>query len=455
MIEELLTRNEDKTLDFKESTQSLPSIVKTVVAFANTAGGILVIGVQDRTKKIVGVPNALDEEERLANVISDSIVPFLVPNIEIQTYRKKELILIHVPHVAGPYYVKSAGTERGVFVRCGSTSRVADAEMLETLRLYTKKISFDEISYGQAKTNALDWDVIKKLFEQVDKKITERKAEDLGLLVTHASKTSPSFGGIILFGSNRLRVFPDAIIRCVRFIGTNKAHVLDHIELDSYPVLALDQAIHFIEKNTLTSAKIGRTKRTDIKQYPPVAIREALVNALLHADYAAKGASIMIAVFDDRIEITSPGGVPLGMTLERALAGSSRVRNRVIARVFRELKLSEQWGSGLQRIIDSCEQKGLESPKFEDLITEFKVTLYAREIRSISIDASQKEFIGYLKKKEKISTKQAAEFFGIAPRNARVKLKKLVDSGLIKKIGTSAKDPHGRYVLAQGLKKAK
>lgn len=449
MIEDILTKDEGKVLEFKESAQSLPDIIKTVIAFANTASGLIVIGVQDRTKKIVGVLNTLDEEERLINAISDSIAPILVPNVEIQTYRKKELILIHVPHVAGPYYLKSAGPERGVFVRIGSTSRVADTEMLETLRLFAKRVSFDEIPYGQAKANTLDWDVIKNLFHEVGKNFTMRKAEALELLVTHAEQSSPSFGGIILFGLNRLKIFPDAIIRCTRFIGINKAKVLDHLDITSYPVLALNEAINFIERNTSKSAKIGRTKRVDIPEYPTIAIREAIINAVIHADYAIKGTSIMIAIFDDRIEITNPGGIPLGMTLERALAGSSRVRNRVIARVFRELNLIEQWGSGLQRIIDTCTEQGLEKPLFQDFNTEFKVTLYATKSREVILDPLQKKFINYLGKKEKVSTKEAAEFWSIAPRNARVKLKHLLDAGLIKKIGTSAKDPQSRYILSK------
>lgn len=459
MIEKLLATNEGKTLEFKETTQSLSSIIKTVVAFANTAGGILVIGVQDRTKKVVGISNALDEEERLTNAISDSIAPLIIPNIEIQTYRKKELIIINVPHLAGPYYVKATGPERGVYVRFGSTSRVADPEMLDAIKLYTKKVSYDELPYAQAPITALDWPIIEKLFQTVGKNITNTKAEDLGLLVTRANKTSPSFGGIILFGLNRHKVFPDAIIKCVRFIGINKANVLDHIEINAYPVYALEQALHFIEKHTITGVRFGHIKRVDLTQYPRTATREAIINALMHTDYAINGASIMVAIFDDRIEISNPGGIPIGMTLERALAGSSRVRNRVIGRTFRELKLSEQWGSGLQRIIDSCIKQGLIMPKFEDFNVEFKVTMYAQKTAAKSakksrkttrsIDVRSDKVIDYLKEHDAISTKDAAKIWKIAPRNARVKLKKLTDVGIIKRIGTNPKDPYGCYIFAQ------
>lgn len=447
LIEELIAKNEGKTLEFKESTQSISGIIKAVIAFANTAGGTIIIGIQDRTKKIIGVTNALDEEERLTNVISDSISPFIVPNIEIRTYRKKELILIHVAHAAGPYYLKSAGIEKGVYVRFGSTNRIADTEMLEALQLFTKKISFDEIAYPQLHADALDWDAIRKCFQEIHNDITANKAENLGLVIIKGDALSPSFGGIILFGINRIKIFPDAIIRCVRFLGDNKAKVLDYADIISYPVIAFEEVIRFIERNTRMGAEIGRLKRIDIPQYPPVAIREAVINAIIHTDYAAKGASIMIAIFDDRIEITNPGGLPLGMTLDRALSGSSRVRNRVIARVFRELKLTEQWGSGIQRIITSCEEAGLQKPLFEDLDTEFRVTLFATKTHKKPLDEAHKELITLLKKKKKISTKEVAALWDIAPRNARAKLKYLADIGLIQRVGNSKKDPRSGYIL--------
>jgi ATP-dependent DNA helicase RecG len=455
MLEELLNQQESKTLEFKENTSSLTSIIKTVVAFANTAGGTLVIGVQDRTKKIVGVKNSLDEEERLTSAIADSISPFMVPDIDIQSYKEKELIIIRVPHLAGPFYVKKDGIERGAYIRLGSTNRAADAQKLAILRLYTKNISFDELACQKMTYHDLDWQTIKEVFAQAQKKITDVKAENLGMLVSHAGKLSPSNGGIILFGSNRTDLFPDAIIRCARFLGSTKAEILDHLDIDAYPTHAIEQALHFIRRNTTMSAKFGRIQREDIPEYPVTAIRESIVNALLHTDYSFAGASIKIAIFDNRIEITSPGGLPLGMTLERALAGASQVRNRVLARVFRELNIIEQWGSGLQRIIDSCLKHNLEHPIFEEFDDmEFKVTLYNAQHATkkqttsrTSFDAPQKEFVNHLKKHKKISTKEAAELWDIAPRNARIRLKNLAAAGIIKRVGTSAQDPKGVYVL--------
>ncbi len=124
MIDQLLAENEGKTIEFKETARSLSGIMKTVVAFANSAGGIIVIGVKDKTKELVGLPQILSEEERLANAITDSILPLLTPDIEIQSSRGKELLIIRVSHGTGPYYLKSEGSERGVYVRFGSTNRV-------------------------------------------------------------------------------------------------------------------------------------------------------------------------------------------------------------------------------------------------------------------------------------------------------------------------------------------
>ncbi len=226
MIENLLAQSESKTIEFKESTRSLDGIIKTVIAFANTAGGTLVIGVKDGSKEIVGLSNILQEEERISNSLADNVVPLLLPDIEIQTIRDKELLIINIPHSVGPYYLKSAGSERGVFVRFGSTNRVADSETLATLRLMAKNICFDELPLPNEK---LDIVSIKKTFGAVNKRPTENTFEQLGITTRRTGKTCPTNGGILLFGENRLGCFPDTLIRCARFAGTNKAYIIDQL----------------------------------------------------------------------------------------------------------------------------------------------------------------------------------------------------------------------------------
>ena len=178
-----------------------------------------------------------------------------------------------------------------------------------------------------------------------------------------------------------------------------------------------------------------------------MALRESITNAIVHTDYSIKGVYISIEIFDDRIEITNPGGLPFGFTMERAMAGSSRIRNRVIAKVFYHVKWIEKWGSGLRRIVNECKQQGLREPLFEEVNNQFRVTMYAAKVRKATTFIWQDELVAYLKKKRKISTKLAAELWMVTPRTARLRLIKLIDAGIIQKMGTSSSDPLGIYVL--------
>ena len=161
MLESLITQNESKTLEFKENTKSLTPILKTIVAFANTAGGTIVIGVSDKEKRIVGVKNPLQEEERLANIISDSIRPLLIPDIQILSIRNKELLVINIPHLAGPFYLKSSDVERGTYVRAGSTNRLADSETILSLKMLAKNTTFDELPCIGSTFSDVDDDILK------------------------------------------------------------------------------------------------------------------------------------------------------------------------------------------------------------------------------------------------------------------------------------------------------
>lgn len=450
MIENLLGRNEGKTLEFKESTQTLKGIIKAVIAFANTAGGDIVIGVKDKTKEIVGLKDVLAEEERIASSIAESITPLIRPDIEIHTYRNKEIIVVRVHHGAGPFYIKADGPEKGVYVRFGSTNRVADNETINSLRLLARNMTFDELPNIRGSRDLLDWPAIKEAFGDVHKTITDPKCLAMNVLVEHAGKVYPSYGGIILFGTKRREFFPDAIVRCARFKGTERIHFLDTITIDAHLNLVLGKVSDFINKHITIRSVIGKIKRTDIPQYPEIAIREVIINALLHTDYAMRGATITVAIFDDRIEVANPGGLPFGMTLERVLGGASRIRNHVIARIFNELGLIEQWGTGLNKIIDACKQHGLATPLFQEINNHFMVTIYSGSANTKTVRPWQQKIIEHIKVHGRISAKEAAVLWKINIRTTREKMKQLINDGIIQRIGTSAKDPYAVYILAEG-----
>ncbi len=449
MIEALLAQEEGKILEFKENTHSLGGIVKTVVAFANTAGGILVIGVKNGTKEVVGLADVLKEEERVANAIADSVIPLLVPDIEMHAYREREILILRVPHAAGPFYIKSDGEKHGTYIRFGSTNRVVDEEMLSALRLFAANLSFDETPQLKG---IIDRTMIETAFKWVHKGPTEKTCEVLGITSSSSGKNFPTVGGVLLFGSNRLVLFPDSVIRCARFKGVTKEEIIDQKDIGLGLPFVIHEAISFIERNTRVKGKIGRILRKDVSEYPPLAIREAVINALLHADYSMKGCHIQIAIFDDRIEFTNPGGLPFGQTLQKALAGFSRLRNRVVGRVFRELNLIEQWGSGLQKILIACKKWDLKQPKIEELNNQFRLTIFSilEEEGKAKFQAWEEILLSYLQQMKSITTKDAAKLWKVTDRTARSRLKVMAKEGAIQRIGTSEKDPRAIFILRGG-----
>ena len=453
MIKDLLVQDEGKTLEFKENCRSLKGIIQTAVAFANTAGGAIVIGIRDDTKEIVGVQDPLAEEERLANTFADSISPTMIPDIQIVSLRGRELIVIRGPHLVGPYFVLSEGPDKGVYIRLGSTNRQAGPEIVAAIRRLAANVFFDEQPCMEVDSEAIDFRAASELFSRVSRPFTQASRRSLGLLVDHAGKEFPSRGAVLLFGKTRRSIFSDAVIRCARFHGQTTARFLDQKEINEYLPHAIESAVKFIERHTLQSAEIGRVKRKDIYEYSPLAVREAIINAVVHADYSIGGMQIRIAVFDDRIEITNPGMLPFGITMEAALSGVSRLRNRVIGRVFRELGLIEQWGSGIGRMIAACNDAGIAPPRFEEIGNSFRVTLYSKRISPSSEREPlwQVQLAEYLQKHGEVGTAQASRLWKVSDRTARSRLQHLVKKGLLTEIGTGPKDPKRVYVLKKGI----
>jgi predicted HTH transcriptional regulator len=447
MIEELLQQEEGKTLEFKENTKSLDGIIHTIIAFANTAGGKILIGVKDKTKEVVGLQDPVVEEMRLANTIADSIEPLFTPDIHVVSWRNKEFLVIHVPHSIGPYYEKAKGLKKGTYIRLGSTNRLADAAILAELERLGENECYDETPASGCSIKDLDLEAIKACFKRVGKRFEEATAISLHLYLKKQSKAIPSKGAILLFGSNRKEIFPHATIRCVRFFGITKDEVLDQQEIDDYLPLSLDKITAFVQRNTKLGAEIGPSIRKNIAEYPPVVVKEAVTNALIHTDYSAAGSQIQVAIFDDRIEITNPGAVPFGLNLENALQGVSQLRNRVIGRCFRELELIELWGSGLKRMISQCQKSGMAPPRFEELGHFFRVTLFNRKEAVIVVRGWRKDLMSLIAKRKEITPKDAAGCWKISDRATRVRLKKMVEEGLIAEISTHAFDPQKKFIL--------
>jgi ATP-dependent DNA helicase RecG len=450
--EDLIRRPEGKTLEFKRDLSSPRPALRTLVAFANSAGGRLVVGVEDRTRDVVGVEHPLDLEERVANLVADSIEPRLLPEIEIVPWRNTHLLVIEVhPSPLRPHHLKADGPERGTYVRLGSTNRAADAELIAELERRVTSGSYDEQLIPELDSEALDFVAASECFSEL-RTLRRRDLEALGLAAGYEGRPVPTVGGIILFGRERLARFPDAWIQAGRFAGTDRVDLADQAEFRDYPTTAIEYAIRFVERNTRMGAEIGRLKRRDVPTVPPVALREALVNAVVHADYAQRGAPIRLAVFDDRVEIENPGILLPGLTIDEIGDGVSRLRNRVIGRVFKELGLVEQWGSGIRRMVAACTAAGLPAPDFTEIGLRFRVTLRTVPVAPAVTDSVERLILDYIAASDGRSTSEIAAHIGLTPRTTQNRLAKLTDRGLVIAVGSSPRDPRRKWFTTHPTK---
>jgi predicted HTH transcriptional regulator len=259
----------------------------------------------------------------------------------------------------------------------------------------------------------------------------------------------PTVGGMLLFGRARLDRYPDAWLQAGRFKGTGKQTIVDSAEIRSLPADAIDEAIAFVVRNTSLAYEIRGTRRIEVPEYPPVAVREAVINAVVHADYSQRGAPIRIAIYDDRLETESPGMLVPGLTIPDVMGGVSRLRNRVIGRVFRELGLIEQWGSGIGRIREACRAAGLAEPVLEEVGMRFRVTLCADRCSVPAIDDIDGVALSALRESGGLTTSEVAAAIGRTPRATRTRLARLVDLGLVVEIGSGPNDPQRRYHVAE------
>jgi predicted HTH transcriptional regulator len=302
-------------------------------------GGTLLIGVEDGTRRIRGVLDALREEERLASLITDGIVPRLMPEIEILSYRNRQLLAVVVhPSPLRPHHVAKMGPEQGAYVRVGSTNRRADRELCAEMSREARLEAFDELPLPGHNTEGIDFRVASEFFA-VTRRLRRQDLQTLKIVVPHQGRLVP-------------------------------------------------------------------------------------------------------------IEVENPGLLPFGLTPEDAFQGVSKVRNRVLARVFEELHFIEQWGSGLQRMHDACTGMGLRPPALEELGNRVRLTLWrSRQTPAPSREPDDQKVLDALKVRGALAPAQLAKVLRLTTRAVRTRMNKLAALGLVRAVGTSSRDPKKTYVL--------
>jgi len=396
-----LDQPESRRLEFKEAFTKGDQVAQTAVAFANGAGGKIVFGVKDSPRQIVGISDdqLFKTEERIANCIFDLCTPSIVPEIYIQSVEGKLLLVVELyPGSQKPYGLKKPGRPNEVYIRAGASNRKASPETIEALERQRRKVSFDVLTVYDCPVEDIDLSRFKKAFKsQTGRKLGKTQFFNMGLLQKKEGHEFPTNAALLLSDSPaRKQFFPYAKIECARFKGTDKRVFLDQSTIEVPVHAAVEPCMTFIKKNIALGSTIGEIYRKDRWEYPLEAIREALINAIIHRDYSILGSDIKVAIYDDMLEITSPGPLPDGLPLEELGTGRSEIRNRVLAPIFKDLKLIEAWGSGIQKI-----RQDLKDYPGIDLVLQ--EAGYAFQVQFVKRDLTKAESASA---KDQVSTRQ-------------------------------------------------
>lgn len=419
---------ESPVLELKEQINA--DFKKEVIAFANTDGGEIYVGVA-RDGSITGVENAEAEMEKISNMIRDGIKPDLTAYTSIERIEEAGKALIRVSISRGlkrPYHLTDKGLKpTGVFVRHGVSSVPAADEAIRQMLKESDGTAFDK---ARSINQELTFVYAEKIFQERQVAFDEARKRTLGLLDADGYYTNAA-----LLLSDQC----GHIIRCAVYEGTGKSKFKTRKEFFGSILKQLDDMFSFLSLNNNLRSTFDGLRRIDYADYPEEALREALLNAVVHRDYDYSG-SIIINIYDDRMEFISLGGLVKGLTLEDIKGGVSQPRNTVIANVFYRLELIESYGTGIQRMLESYAGSGFE-PEFAPAPASFVVTLpnrNAEKSQADNLDLSREETVlRLLTERGSISRKDVEQILGCSSFPANQVLKLLLEQGRIVKTGAA------------------
>ncbi|MBI4700560.1 MAG: putative DNA binding domain-containing protein [Deltaproteobacteria bacterium] len=381
-IKRLVAAGESETLELKRSTGELREAVRTLCGFLNERGGVVVIGVAP-DRRLVGQEVSDGTLRDVATAVRD-IDP--APQVDVQRLDVGGGRSVIVLSVNGGGAVPYTYDGRA-FIRIGNTTRRMRREEYERLllsRLHAQhrwetlpatgwtidNLDADEIRLAVAEA------VAAKRLAAVPTERAETTLRRLNLLVDRR----PTQAAIVLFGKEPMPQYPQCAIRLARFRGVTKSEFIDNRQFHGHAFALLRQADAFFDMHLAVASRIipGQMRREDRPQYPPEALREALVNALCHRDYSEAGASVGVSIFDDRLEVWSWGRLPGDLTPEQLRSDHPSIRrNDLVADVFYRRGYIEKWGRGTQNIIDACRRAGLREAEFIERAGEVGVRFWS------------------------------------------------------------------------------
>lgn len=427
-----MTFQESETVELKAVV--VEDIKKEILAFANCAGGTLYIGVQDD-----GTVSGLDDPDaaalQVSNMVRDAIKPDLTMflHYETLTVDGKKIVAIDIQQgTERPYYIAKKGLRpEGVYVRQGHSSVPATNTAIRRMIKETDGDYFEEM---RSLEQNLTFEKAGKEFADRNIKFGQAQMKTLGIMTQDGIYTNLG----LLLSDQCVHTIKAAV-----FEGTNQNQFQDRREFAGSLFQQMDDVYDFIDFRNQTHSTYDKLRRIDRRDYPEVAVREALLNLLVHREYAFR-ASTFISIYADRIAFTSIGGLVSGVTLADVTMGISVCRNVKLANVFYRLELIEAYGTGIRKIMDAYEGTGL-TPQIETSDNAFKLTLpnlnanpapKKPENTDFENNATAEKVIALTKKRGSVTRKDVEALLGISQTTCGRLLKQMTGTGQIMQVGS-------------------
>lgn len=418
---------ENEKIEFK--SQFAEEIYKEVIAFANTDGGTVYVGI-DNDGNVVGLSNVDKEYTRITNGIRDAIMPDVAMYVKF-TIQENKVVRISVSEGSNkPYYLRAKGIKSsGVFVRQGTSSVPASVEQIRQMIKESDGDIFEEL---RSLEQELTFNSAAKAFDQYGVEFNENKYRALG--ITHPQDDIYTNLALILSDqcpyTTKIAVFTDETCTVFR----------DSKEFGGSVFKQFEDTVNYLALCNKTSSVIKGIVRTDKQDYPEEALREALLNAIVHRDYGFSG-SIIINVNDKKIEFISIGGLLPGLSTDDIRIGISQPRNKKLAEIFHRLRLIESYGTGIRRIYKLYENCSVQ-PTITVTSNAFKIVLpNMNEVPDPvaefgqPITAQMKKVLDYLAEYGQITDAEICDLLGLKKTRAFTVAKQMRDMGLIQVVG--------------------
>lgn len=456
-ITRIIGNPEGRRLEFKNELPMNSDLAKTIVAFANDAGGEIYIGI-DNNRKISGLPeeDLPRIEEQISNMIYDRCYPTILPEISFLSIEDKHIIRIRIYRGSTPpYYLKREGKLKGTYIRVGSNNRLADESLIADLERNRRSISFDSEIVLEKTGNELNLDSFKEIYKEKTEEILDIQVlRKLELVKKEQEKEYPT-NALILFSDDPLRqsMFPNAKIECARFKGTGTEEFIDQKSITSNIGMQAEEAYNFVLRHINKGATVEGIYTVSRWEYPVKAIREIIRNAVVHRQYSLRGKDIKVAIYDDMVEITSPGVLPPSIDYAAMESRQSDARNKIIAPVFKKLGIIDQWGNGLKLVAEDMKEYPNIELRWKEVGLSFQVQFVKKTFTVITTKDNggnggnggnnggnrniQSRIIELMAFDAKISIQDIASNIGISKRMCERLIAELKKTGVITRSGSA------------------